>query len=139
MSKSPEHPRLFERLKAGLEEGIRFARGEQALVATDVSSVTPDQIVALRKRLKLTPSGLAAAMMVEPAVIEKLEAGAIPAEGPVLRLLEIFLSAPKLASRTPGGGAVRTKMQLGGQSRKKRLAPKLSNGSPAKSRKAPST
>jgi DNA-binding transcriptional regulator YiaG len=98
MSKPAERPRLFDRLKASLGEGIRFARGEQALIVTEVSTVTPEQITGLRKQLKLTPGGLAEALKVEPAVVERLEAGDILAEGPVLRLLEIFLKAPELAA-----------------------------------------
>ena len=61
-----QRPRLFERLKQGLEEGIAHARGEIQLVTRKVSSSLPPpprayrpaDVVALRERLHIGPDGV---------------------------------------------------------------------------------
>ena len=102
MNWSKSRPALFDRLSAGLEEGIEFARSERSLKTTVVTAppaVGDKEIRALRRRLRLTPIQFAELLRVEPETVRDLESGTTRPSGPVLRLIEVFGQAPTVARK----------------------------------------
>ncbi len=85
---------LFERLKQGLEEGIRFARGETKLRTTlhpqEPPHVTPNQVVYLRERLGMSRRVFAQTLNVSENTLRSWELGARQPSHAALRLLQVL-------------------------------------------------
>ncbi len=90
--------RFFERLKAGLEEGIAHAEGRLALRSTEIPSpppsVRPKQIVAARRRLNMTQVAFAHLLNVSPATLRRWESGEVRPTSSALRVLQIAAERP---------------------------------------------
>lgn len=93
---SPTRPRLFERLQAGLNEGIAFMRGEVDLKVTEV--VLPDpppvydavRVRALRQRLGMSQPHFSRLLNVSPKTVQSWEQGVrVPGQS-AARLLQVI-------------------------------------------------
>ena len=98
-----ERPRLFERLKQGLEEGIAYARGEIDLVTRKVSfppipppprEYFPADVLALRERLHMGQVEFALIFCVSPKTVQSWEQGVRSPSPAVSRILQV-LEDPK--------------------------------------------
>ena len=91
---------FFERLKEGLGDAIRFAKGEIELRTTVVPSPPPElrprDIVALRKKLNLSQGLFAQALNVSIKTVRSWEAGSVRPERTALRLLQVIRAKPDL-------------------------------------------
>lgn len=85
---------LFERLKASLNEGIRFARGELNLRTTtppqDPPPVAPDDVLRLRQRLGMSQGIFARTLNISPKTLQSWEHGTRRPSQAALRLLQIL-------------------------------------------------
>ena len=85
---------LFERLKQGLEEGIRFARGEIKLRTTvlpqEPPPVTPNQVICLRERLGMSRHVFARTLNVSENTLRSWELGTRLPSHAALRLLQVL-------------------------------------------------
>jgi putative transcriptional regulator len=96
-----ERPRLFDRLKKGLEEGIAHERGERILRVTEV--VVPDpprlygaeDIRRIRTRLNMSQAGFARLLQVSSKTIQSWEQGTRRPQQSSARLLQ-FIEHPDL-------------------------------------------
>lgn len=89
-------PRLFERLKTGLEEGIRYAGGQATLRATQLSlpdpprSYTDADIKGIRGRLNLSQALFAQVLCVSTKTIQSWEQGLRIPNRAAARLLQVI-------------------------------------------------
>lgn len=89
-------PPLFERLKKGLEDGIRHANGEIVLKVTEVQiakppeNFTPEEITQLRHRLKLSQAGFAKVLVVTNKTVQSWEQGQRTPSGSARRLMQLL-------------------------------------------------
>ncbi len=95
-----EKATLFERLKKGLEESIAFSRGELSLKTTVLPipppPASPQRVVSLRRKLKMSQSVFAATLNVSPKLVQSWEQGVRkPARGD-LRLIQIIARQPHI-------------------------------------------
>lgn len=106
MPNSSERPPLFERLQAGLEEGIRFARGELKLQATLLPSrpptLDPQDVVRLRRQLKMSQGVFARMLNVSPKTVQGWEQGDRRPSQAALRLLQIVQARPQIVCEIVG-------------------------------------
>jgi putative transcriptional regulator len=105
MKKSAE-PGLFKRLKAGLEDGIRFARGELNLRTTEIPERPPEleapDIVGLRRRFRMSQGVFAGMLNVSPKTIQSWEQGERKPSQAALRLLQIMRAEPTIVCQIVG-------------------------------------
>jgi putative transcriptional regulator len=95
-------PRLFERLKQGLEEGIAHARGEIELVTRKVSTSLPPppraygpaDVAAVRERLRMGQVEFALIFCVSAKTVQSWEQGVRSPSPAATRLLQV-LEDPK--------------------------------------------
>ncbi|HZT40781.1 MAG TPA: helix-turn-helix domain-containing protein [Chthonomonadaceae bacterium] len=98
---STERPRLFERLKKGLEEGIAHERGERTLRVTEVvvpeppKSYTADDVRRIRARLNMSQPGFARLLQVSKKTVQSWEQGTRRPQQSSARLLQ-FIENPEL-------------------------------------------
>ena len=89
----PQQASLFQRLKKGLEDSIAYSRGELTLRTTALPPppppVSPRQIAALRRRLKMSQSIFAATLNVSPKLVQSWEQGLRKPDRGDLRLIQI--------------------------------------------------
>lgn len=96
-----ERPRLFERLKKGLEEGIAHERGERTLRVTEVivpdppRAYTADDVRRIRARLNMSQSGFARLLQVSSKTVQSWEQGTRRPQQSSARLLQ-FIEDPGL-------------------------------------------
>jgi putative transcriptional regulator len=99
MSKSAERPALFERLRAGLEEGVQFARDELTLRTTVVPARPPDlrarEVLRLRQQLKMSQGVFARMLNVSSKTVQSWEQGERRPSRAALRLLQILGALPE--------------------------------------------
>src|SRR5258708_6526546 len=94
-------PRLFERLKTGLVEGIDHARGERQLRVSEVSVPDPpppygaEEVRTIRSRLRLSQPGFARLLHVSSKTVQSWEQGARRPSQAAARLLQ-FIDRPEL-------------------------------------------
>jgi len=85
---------LFERLKAGLNEGIRFARGEMNLRTTALPQepppAAPGDVLRLRLRLGMSQTIFARTLNVSPKTLQSWEHGTRRPSQAALRLLQVL-------------------------------------------------
>lgn len=105
MSDTPRRPSLFDRLKAGLEDGVEHARGGRPLKTTAAPPAAAD-IRRLRGKLRATRTAFAGLLGVTPAALDRLEDGTTRPRGPVLRLIAIYTGQPGLAEVGLAGRSV---------------------------------
>lgn len=99
MSKSAARPALFERLRAGLEEGIQFAQDELTLRTTEVPARPPDlharEVLRLRQQLKMSQGVFARMLNVSSKTVQSWEQGERRPSRAALRLLQILAALPQ--------------------------------------------
>ena len=97
---------IFERLKTGLEEGIRHARGELTLRTTMVPTPPPlvsaQEILRLRERLGITADVFARMLNVSPKTVQSWEQGERKPSQAALRLLQILAAQPRMVGEILG-------------------------------------
>jgi putative transcriptional regulator len=106
MSTPADDSSLFERLKTGLEEGIRFARGELTLRTTELPERPPElqaqDVLRLRQKLKMSQGVFARLLNVSAKTVQSWEQGDRKPSQAALRLLQIMEARPKLVCRIIG-------------------------------------
>ncbi len=96
-----ERPRLFDRLKKGLEEGIAHERGERTLRVAEVIVPDPprlytaDDVRRIRARLKMSQAGFAHLLQVSSKTVQSWEQGTRRPQQSSARLLQ-FIEHPEL-------------------------------------------
>jgi DNA-binding transcriptional regulator YiaG len=93
-----QRPRLFERLKQGLEEGARHARGELQLVEESIAlplpppsqEYGPAEVKAIRERLGLGQVEFATIFLVSPKTVQSWEQGTRSPSPAASRLLQVL-------------------------------------------------
>jgi putative transcriptional regulator len=93
--------KVFEELKSGLEDAIAFAKGDTSRgQVVSPKPMTPDEIKAIRKKLKLTQREFAAVFRVGLGTIRHWERGDRSPEGPAQVLLRVIEHEPEAVLRT---------------------------------------
>lgn len=103
---------LFERLKKGLEEGIRFARGELNLRTTELPEAAPPldarAVVGIRERFGMSQAVFARVLNVSAKTVQSWEQGERKPSQAALRLLQILAAEPttvwQVLGLRPGAG-----------------------------------
>src|SRR4051812_45266979 len=97
---TPEKASFFERLKKGLEDSIAYSRGELSLRTTTLPmpppSVSASEVVALRKKLKMSQSLFAATLNVSTKLVQSWEQGTREPSRGELRLIQLLRGKPEL-------------------------------------------
>ncbi len=97
---------LFDRLKRGLEEGIRFARGELNLRTTVIPERPPAlrarDVVRLRNRLNMSQSVFARVLNVSTKTLQSWEQGTRRPSQAALRLLQVLSEQPGTVMQAAG-------------------------------------
>ena len=94
---------LFERMKAGLEAGVEFARGNLALRSVErvapPPAVSPGALVAMRQRQGLSQSALAEVFGVSVKTVQSWEQGTRSPSPVARRLFQIVLTEADAVAR----------------------------------------
>ena len=96
-----ERPRLFDRLKKGLEEGIAHERGECSLRVTELivpdppQAYTADDVRRIRLHLNMSQTGFAYLLQVSSKTVQSWEQGTRRPQQSSARLLQ-FIEHPDL-------------------------------------------
>jgi putative transcriptional regulator len=100
MSTVPKSGRLFERLRAGLEDGVQFARGALDLRTTLAPERPPNlkagDVVRLRQRVNMSQGIFARMLNVSPKTVQSWEQGERRPSQAALRLLQVIEAKPAL-------------------------------------------
>jgi putative transcriptional regulator len=114
--KSPKNrPPRFERLKAGLEEAIRDARGEITLKTTVLELPDPppevgaDEVTRVRLGAQMSQAVFARLLGVSTKTVQSWEQGTRRPSQAALRLLQVFRQDPKGVLRVAGMTGFRAK------------------------------
>jgi len=113
MSDKFEKMSVFEQLKAGLEDGIAWSKGQISLKTTTLPAPPPKagaaDIVSLRRKLNMSQAVFAATINVSPKTVQSWEQGTRAPSDAALRLLQVVELQPaivgKLFSAAAGGVA----------------------------------
>ncbi len=101
--KDYEKMSVFEQVMDGLEEGLAHARGEITLKTTTLPAPPPpagrDNVIALRKKLKMSQSVFAAALNVSTKLVQSWEQGVRKPDHGELRLIELLTKEPAIVSK----------------------------------------
>ena len=109
-------PRLFERLKAGLEEGVEYARGKKSLRTTELALPDPPRaytqadIKELREKRNWSQSMFAEILCVSPKTVQSWEQGLRTPNQAVARLLQ-FIEDPRALEIVTGQPVTRAKVR----------------------------
>jgi putative transcriptional regulator len=102
---------LFERLKAGLEEGIAHAKGELTLQTVDVPDAPPEidaeTLVELRRAAEMSQAVFAKVFYVSSKTVQSWEQGVRVPSMAARRLIHIFTEAPATVCKVVGLPAVK--------------------------------
>ena len=123
MSRKSENNSFFEDLKAGLEEGIRFLRGEldlRTFVPPPPPEMKAKEIIRLRQRCEMSEQQFAQVLKVSTKTVRSWEQGTRRTGQSALNLLhvlkvwpEILLQAEDEAPRRHKAGAKKRKSATG--------------------------
>lgn len=106
MKNSAARKPFFERLKTGLEQGIRHARGELPLRTTVVPNRPPvmsaQAIQRLRQRLEMSQGLFARTLNVSTNTVRSWEQGERKPSQAALRLLQILAANPHMVGEILG-------------------------------------
>ena len=105
MTTKPRKP-LFERLKAGLEEGIAHAKGELTLKTVAVPEAPPEidakTLVALREAAEMSQAVFAKVLYVSAKTVQSWEQGVRVPSRASRRLIHIFTEQPEVVCKVVG-------------------------------------
>lgn len=97
---------LFERLKAGLEEGMAHAKGELTLKTTEVPEAPPEidarTLVALREAARMSQAVFAKVLYVSAKTVQSWEQGVRAPSKASRRLIHIFAEQPATVCKVIG-------------------------------------
>ena len=97
---------FFERLKAGLEEGIAHAKGEITLRTIDVPEAPPEidakTLVALREQAEMSQAVFAKVLYVSAKTVQSWEQGVRVPSRASRRLIHIFTEQPGMVCKVVG-------------------------------------
>ena len=106
MSAPSQRQPLFQRLKAALEEGIQFARGELTLRTTAVPDRPPDfgarDVLRLRQRFHMSQAVFARVLNVSAKTVQSWEQGERKPSQAALRLLQVLAEKPEAVCQVVG-------------------------------------
>jgi putative transcriptional regulator len=89
---------VFQQIKAGLEDSLAYSRGELSLVSMEPPppppSLTPKQVAALRKRLRMSQTYFAAMLNVSAKAVQSWEQGIRRPSDAALRILQVIDRRP---------------------------------------------
>lgn len=98
MSNSRGQMSVFEQIKAGLEDSLAHSRGHLSLVTTQPPPppprLTPRQVAALRKRLRMSQAYFAAVLNVSAKAVQSWEQGIRRPSDAALRILQVIDRRP---------------------------------------------
>ncbi len=110
MATKPRKP-FFERLKAGLEEGIAHSRGELTLKTVEVPEAPPEidakTLVALREAAEMSQAVFAKLLYVSAKTVQSWEQGVRVPSMTARRLIHIFAEQPATVCKVVGLPAVK--------------------------------
>jgi putative transcriptional regulator len=93
---------FFERLKKGMHESIAYSRGELNLKTTTLPLPPPPasraNVIALRKKLKMSQSVFAASLNVSAKLVQSWEQGLRKPDRGELRLIELLIREPEIVA-----------------------------------------
>ena len=104
MARQPRDGTLFDRLKVGLEEGIRHARGELKLRATEVPTpesqtpLTSAEIRRVRRAARMSQPAFARVLNVSQQAVKDWERGESRPTQAALRLLQVIRAHPAIVT-----------------------------------------
>jgi putative transcriptional regulator len=105
MASKPRKP-LFERLKAGLEEGIAHAKGELTLKTVAVPLAPPEidakTLVAMREAAKMSQAIFAKLLFVATKTVQSWEQGVRVPSMAARRLIQVFAEQPETLCKVVG-------------------------------------
>lgn len=105
----PRKP-FFERLKAGLEEGIAHAKGQLTLKTVEVPQAPPEidaaTLIALREAAEMSQAVFAKVLYVSPKTVQSWEQGVRAPSMAARRLIHIFTEQPGMVCKVVGLPAV---------------------------------
>jgi putative transcriptional regulator len=126
MSEKFEKMRVFEQMRAGLEDSIAWTRGQISLKTTTVPAPPPKasatQIAALRRRLNMSQAVFAATINVSPKTIQSWEQGARRPSDAALRLLQVVALEPTVVGRLFGDSRRRGLRRAGRRRGQRKMA-----------------
>jgi putative transcriptional regulator len=106
MSTAAKAASLFERLRGGLEEGIRFARGDHPLRTTVLAGPPPAfrarDVLRLRRPCHMSQREFARALNVSARTVQSWEQGTRRPSQAALRLLQLLREQPELVCSAVG-------------------------------------
>ena len=125
---------IFERLKAGLEEGLAHARGELTLKTVEVPDAPPEidakTLVALREEAAMSQAIFAKVLYVSSKTVQSWEHGDRVPSMASRRLIQLFAEEPGVVCKVVGLPAVQLNgfkiVQYG--KGKRRIVRKTANG-----------
>ena len=101
-------PSFFDRLKEGLEHGIREARGEVILKRNELTAsdagrpLTASEVRGIRRRLRITPAVFARVLNVSSQTLKSWESGQSEPSQAALRLLQVIRAHPAVVQEILG-------------------------------------
>jgi putative transcriptional regulator len=97
---------FFERLQAGLNEGIAHTRGELTLKTIEVPDAPPEidakTLTALRVEAKMSQAVFAKVLFVSPKTVQSWEQGIRVPSKAARRLIHIFAQQPNVVCEVVG-------------------------------------
>jgi putative transcriptional regulator len=106
MTPTDERPSLFERLKAGLQEGVQFAQGKRKLRTTVIPDLPPalhpQDVLQLRQRLHMSQPEFARLMNVSVKTVQTWEQGTRSPSQAAGRLLQVLRAQPEMVCAVVG-------------------------------------
>jgi len=109
MSKKKPRPRLFERLKTGLEEIILHADGKLDLKSYVIEipdpppTISSRDVVALRNRLQVSEVAFASLLNVPVTTLRAWESGKRRPTGAAARLIQVYGARPDVVELVSNG------------------------------------
>ena len=108
---------VFEQIKAGLEDSLAWSRGELSLATTQppppAPRLTPRQVAALRKRLKMSQAYFAAVLNVSAKAVQSWEQGVRRPSDAALRVLQVIDRRPDVVREITVARPVRVARRQG--------------------------
>ena len=96
----PEKATFFERLVKGMHDSIAYSRGDLTLRTTELPAPPPkakaQEIVRLRKRLRMSQAVFAATLNVSTRTIQSWEQGIRQPADAALRMLQVIRQRPQV-------------------------------------------
>jgi putative transcriptional regulator len=106
MKNSSKRKPLASRLKAGLEEGIRFAKGELTLRTIEAPLPPPEirakEVAMLRNEKGMSQAVFARLLNVSPKTVQSWEQGDRKPSHASLRMLQVFRENPDVVCKIAG-------------------------------------